>query len=40
MKTIGLNPFYNQALGGIKLEIFARDLEKCGTLLAEDTSED
>lgn len=27
--TIGANPLYNNALGGIKLKIFARDLERC-----------
>ena len=27
--TIGAQPFFNQAVGGIKLKIFERDLEKC-----------
>lgn len=34
--TIVANPFYNQALGGIKLNIFERDLEKCQSILADD----
>lgn len=33
---IGLNPVYNTALGGIKLKIFERDLEKCRAILTED----
>lgn len=33
---IGINPLYNQALGGIKLKIFEHDLEKCREILAED----
>ena len=35
--TIGANPFYNQAIGGIKIKIFERDLERCYEILAEDT---
>jgi hypothetical protein len=35
--TLVANPFYNQAIGGIKLNIFERDLEKCLAILAEDT---
>src|SRR4051812_41685550 len=27
--TLTANPLYNQAVGGIKLKIFERDLEKC-----------
>jgi hypothetical protein len=33
---IGINPLYNNALGGIKLKIFERDLEKCRAILAGD----
>ncbi|EHQ29312.1 putative signal transducing protein [Mucilaginibacter paludis] len=33
---IGINPLYNNALGGIKLKIFERDLEKCRAILAQD----
>lgn len=33
---IGINPLYNQALGGIKLKIFARDMAICQAILAED----
>jgi hypothetical protein len=35
---IGINPLYNNALGGIKLKIFERDLEKCRAILAEDAT--
>jgi len=34
--TISANPLYNQAVGGIKLKIFERDLEKCRAILAEE----
>ena len=34
--TIGANPLYNQAVGGIKLKIFERDLERCREILASD----
>lgn len=34
--TIGAQPFYNQAIGGIKLKIFERDLERCKEVLSED----
>jgi hypothetical protein len=30
-----LYPVYNQGGGGIKLKIFARDLEKCGEIVAD-----
>ena len=33
-----LYPAYNSAIGGIKLKIFARDLERCKAILAEDES--
>lgn len=33
---IGINPLYNNALGGIKLKIFARDEGKCREILAQD----
>jgi len=33
--TITANPLYNQAVGGIKLKIFARDLDRCREILAE-----
>jgi hypothetical protein len=29
-------PMYNTAIGGIKLKIFERDMEKCKAILAED----
>jgi len=32
--TIGANPLYNQAVGGVKLKIFERDMEKCREILA------
>jgi hypothetical protein len=31
-------PAYNNAIGGIKLKVFARDLEKCKAIIAEDNS--
>jgi hypothetical protein len=34
--TLSANPFYNQAIGGIKVKIFERDLEKCREILAQD----
>jgi len=34
--TISANPVFNQAVGGIKLKIFERDLEKCREILAAD----
>lgn len=33
---IGINPLYNNALGGIKLKVFERDMERCKALLAEE----
>jgi len=33
---IGVNPLYNQAVGGVKLKIFERDLQKCRDILAAD----
>jgi DNA-directed RNA polymerase subunit RPC12/RpoP len=34
--TLGANPIYNQAVGGVKLKIFERDLEKCKQILATE----
>ncbi|GAA3972600.1 DUF2007 domain-containing protein [Mucilaginibacter dorajii] len=34
--TIAANPIYNQAIGGIKLKIFERDLERCRQIMAEE----
>ncbi len=34
--TIGANPLYNQAVGGVKVKIFERDLEKCRRILADE----
>src|ERR1700761_828248 len=31
--TIGANPLYNQAVGGVKIKIFERDLSKCRQIL-------
>jgi hypothetical protein len=31
-----LNPIYNQALGGVKLKVFERDLEKCREIVAAE----
>lgn len=33
---VGSNPFFNVAVGGVKLKIFERDLEKCKQILAEE----
>jgi hypothetical protein len=33
-----LNPLYNQAIGGVKLIVFERDVEAINALLAEDNS--
>ncbi len=37
---IGANPLYNQAVGGIKIKIFERDMEECLAILAEDVEVD
>jgi hypothetical protein len=29
-------PIYNQAIGGIKLKVFARDVEKCREIVGRD----
>lgn len=34
--TIGANPLYNQAVGGVKLKVFEKDIEKCRLILASD----
>ena len=34
--TLAANPFYNQAIGGVKIKVFEHDVEKCRTILAED----
>ena len=34
--TIGANPLYNQAVGGVKLKIFERDIERCREILATE----
>jgi hypothetical protein len=33
---IGANPLYNTAVGGVKLKIFERDLQKCKDILASE----
>ncbi|HTD40918.1 MAG TPA: DUF2007 domain-containing protein [Mucilaginibacter sp.] len=33
-----LYPVYNQGGGGIKLKVFARDIEKCKEILADESS--
>ncbi len=33
--TIGINPIYNQALGGVKLKVFEHDVEKCREILSQ-----
>ena len=33
---LAANPIYNQAVGGIKLKIFERDLQRCREILADD----
>jgi len=38
--TIAVNPFYSQAIGGVKIKIFARDEERCRQILAEDVELD
>ncbi|MDB5139593.1 MAG: hypothetical protein JWR12_1509 [Mucilaginibacter sp.] len=34
--TIGANPLYNQAVGGVKIKIFERDLQRCRDILANE----
>ncbi len=31
-----MNPLYNNAVGGIKLKIFERDLDRCNAILADE----
>jgi DNA-directed RNA polymerase subunit RPC12/RpoP len=33
--SIGINPLYNQAMGGVKIKVFERDLDKCKEILTE-----
>jgi hypothetical protein len=33
---IGAVPFYNQAVGGIKLKVFEKDIDRCREILATD----
>jgi len=32
--TIGVNPIYNNAVGGVKIKVFEHDVEKCREILA------
>jgi len=34
-----INPLYNQAIGGVKLIVFERDVDEINQLLAEDSNE-
>src|ERR1700761_5028481 len=34
--TIGANPLYNQAVGGVKVKVFERDLQRCHEVLAAE----
>jgi hypothetical protein len=34
--TIGANPLYNQALGGVKIKVFEKDVERCREILAQN----
>ena len=34
--TLGANPLYNQAVGGIKLKVFEQDIDRCHEILAAD----
>ncbi|MEO6149879.1 MAG: DUF2007 domain-containing protein [Mucilaginibacter sp.] len=34
------DPVYKQALGGVKLKVFERDLEKCREILAEENTDE
>jgi hypothetical protein len=38
--TLAANPFYNQAVGGIKLKIFERDLDRSREILASEDNLD
>ena len=33
---IGANPLYNNAVGGIKLKVFEKDVERCREILAQE----
>lgn len=34
---IASNPFYNQAVGGVKIKVFEHDVESCRKILAEES---
>jgi hypothetical protein len=34
--TLSANPFYNQAIGGIKIKVFEHYLDKCREILSEE----
>ena len=38
--TLAANPFYNQAIGGVKIKVFEHDIDKCREILLEDTEPD
>ena len=38
--TLAANPFYNQAIGGVKIKVFEHDLQKCREILAEEIAPD
>lgn len=33
---VASNPFYNQAVGGVKIKVFEHDVETCRNMLAEE----
>jgi DNA-directed RNA polymerase subunit RPC12/RpoP len=35
---LAANPFYNQALGGVKIKVFEYDVEKCREILTEEVT--
>src|ERR1700761_2521673 len=34
--TVGANPLYNQAIGGVKIKVFEKDIVRCREILATD----
>ncbi|RVU02636.1 DUF2007 domain-containing protein [Mucilaginibacter limnophilus] len=38
--VLSAQPFYNQAVGGVKIKVFEKDLERCQEILASTDDQD
>lgn len=38
--VLSAQPFYNQAVGGVKIKVFEKDLERCHEILASTDDQD